>query len=123
MPIAPASDSALSRAAAHLDAAFFLALRNARSDIDELMSPWADTAHTISVASSGLAGHLPGPVDPVEHPDCRRALQAATVELAQVRADVDAPLDDLVFVMEFLVPALAHVHADYQSQPIDPAPA
>lgn len=112
MTIRNAPDSPLTRAAAHLHAASFLAADRARDDSDEMLSPWANTADTITLAAMGLAPHLTGPVEPTQHDDCRSALLAAADELAQLRPGVDAPLADLSFVLEYLLPALQHAHDD-----------
>ena len=126
MLITSAADTPLSRAAAHLDAAVYLALANARDDVDELMSEWAHTARTIDIAASGLL--LSSPVEPVEHRDCLSALRAAAIEIARLRPDVDAPLADLVLVMAYLAPALQHAQADHDGLTLrdpalpDPAP-
>ena len=126
MLISSAADTPLSRAAAHLDAAVYLALANARDDVDELMSEWAHTARTIDIAASGLL--LSSPVEPVEHRDCLSALRAAAIEIARLRPDVDAPLADLVLVMAHLAPALQHAQADHDGLALrdpallDPAP-
>ena len=112
MTIPNAPDSPLTRAAAHLHAASFLAADRAQNDTDEMLSPWANTADTITLAAMGLAPHLTGPVEPTQHDDCRSALLAAADELAQLRPDVDAPLADLTFVLEYLLPALQHTHDD-----------
>ena len=117
IPAAPASP--LTRAAAHLDAAIYLAQARARDDDDELLSPWTNTADTITLAEMGLAPHLTGPVESVEHPDCRTALLAAAGELAQLRPRVDAPQADLLFVYEFLLPALQHVQDDAAAAGLD----
>jgi len=117
IPCAPASP--LTRAAAHLDAAIFLADARARDDGDEMLSPWANTAGTITLAAMGLAPHLTGPVELVEHPDCRTALLAAAGELAQLRPGVDAPQADLLFVYEFLLPALQHAQDDAAAAGLD----
>ncbi len=130
MTIPSAPDSPLTRAAAHLHAASFLAADRARQDSDEMLSPWANTADSITLAAMGLAPHLSGPVEPVEHPDCRTALLAAAAELARLRPVVDAPLADLTFVLEFLLPALQHARddaaaaePDLQTEPEQPSPA
>ena len=112
MTIPSPPDSPLTRAAAHLHAARFLACDRARDDSDEMLSPWANTADTITLAVMGLAPYLTGPVEPAQHLDCRSALLAAAAELARLRADVDAPLADLAFVLEYLLPALQHAHND-----------
>lgn len=117
IPCAPASH--LTRAAAHLDAAIYLAQARARDDGDELLSPWTNTADTITLAEMGLAPHLTRPVESVEHPDCRTALLAAAGELAQVRPGVDAPQADLLFVYEFLLPALQHARDDAAAAGLD----
>ena len=117
IPCAPASP--LTRAAAHLDAAIYLAQARARDDDDELLSPWTNTADTITLAEMGLAPHLTGPVESVEHPDCRTALLAAAGELAQLRPGVDAPQADLLFVYEFLLPALQHAQDDAVAAGLD----
>ena len=117
MTIPSAPDSPLTRAAAHLHAASFLAADRARDEGDEMLSAWANTADTITLAASGLAPHLTGPVRAAQHNDCRSALLAAAGELAKLRPGVDAPLEDLASVLEFLLPALQHAHdvagADY----------
>ena len=115
----PAVPSPLTRAAAHLDAAIYLAQARARDDGDELLSPWTNTADTITLAEMGLAPHLTGPVESVEHPDCRTALLAAAGELAQLRPGVEAPQADLLFVYEFLLPALQHVQDDAAAAGVD----
>ena len=117
IPCTPASP--LTRAAAHLDAAIYLAGARARDDGDEMLSPWTNTADTITLAEMGLAPHLTGPVELVEHPDCRSALLAAAGELAQLRPGVDAPQADLLFVYEFLLPALQHVQDDAAAAGLD----
>ena len=125
IPCTPASP--LTRAAAHLDAAIYLAQARARDDGDELLSPWTNTADTITLAEMGLAPHLTGPVESVEHPDCRTALLAAAGELAQLRPGVDAPQADLLFVYEFLLPALQHAQDDAAAAgsdlPVEPGKA
>ena len=117
IPDAPASP--LTRAAAHLDAAIYLAQARARDDGDEMLSPWTNTADTITLAEMGLAPHLTGPVESVEHPDCGTALLAAAGELAQLRPGVDAPQADLLFVYEFLLPALQHAQDDAAAAGLD----
>ena len=117
IPAAPASP--LTRAAAHLDAAIYLAQARARDDGDEMLSPWTNTADTITLAEMGLAPHLTGPVESVEHQDCRTALLAAARELAQLRPGVDAPQADLLFVYEFLLPALQHAQDDAAAHGLD----
>ena len=117
IPAAPASP--LTRAAAHLDAAIYLAQARARDDDDELLSPWTNTADTITLAEMGLAPHLTGPVKSVEHPDCRTALLAAAGELARLRPGVDAPQADLLCVYEFLLPALQHAQDDAVAAGLD----
>ena len=112
MTIPSAPDSPLTRAAAHLHAASFLAADRARDDSDEMLSPWANTADSITLAAMGLAPHLTGPAELVEHCDCRNALLAAAEELARVRPGIDVPLADLTFVLEFLLPALQHARDD-----------
>ena len=119
MTIPCAPDSPLTRAAAHLDAAVYLAQARARDDGDEMLSPWTNTADTITLAEMGLAPHLTGPVESVEHPDCRTALLAAAGELAQLRPGVDAPQADLLFVYEFLLPALQHAQDDAVAAGLD----
>ena len=119
MTIPCAPDSALTRAAAHLDAAIYFADVRARDDGDELLSPWANIAGTITLAVMGLAPHLTGPIELVEHPDCRTALLAAAGELAQLRPGVDAPQADLLFVYEFLLPALQHAQDDAAAHALD----
>ena len=122
MLITSAPDTPLSRAAAHLDAAVYLALANARDDVDELMSPWAQIARTIDIAAGGLLLHLSSPVEPVEHGDCLSALRAAAKEIDQLRPDVDVPLADLVLVMAYLAPALQHAQAVHDGPTrLDPA--
>ena len=118
MLITSAPDTPLSRAAAHLDAAVYLALANARDD-DELLSFWAQTARTIDIAASGLLLHLSSPVEPAEHGDCLSALRAAAEEIARLRPDVDAPLADLVLVMAYLAPALQHAQAVHDGRARD----
>ena len=112
MTIPNPPDGPLTRAAAHLHAASFLAADRARDDTDEMLSPWANTADTITLAGMGLAPHLNGPVEPTQHHDCRSALLAAAAELARLRPGVDVPLADLTFVLEYLLPALQHTHND-----------
>ena len=119
MTIPCAPDSPLTRAAAHLDAAIYLAQARARDDGDEMLSPWSNTADTITLAEMGLAPHLTGPVESVEHPDCRTALLAAAAELAQLRPGIDAPQADLLFVYEFLLPALQHAQDDAVAAGLD----
>ena len=55
----------------------------------------------------------------MEHPDCRTALLAAAGELAQLRPGVDAPEADLLFVYEFLLPALQHAQDDAVAAGLD----
>ena len=117
IPAAPANP--LTRAAAHLDAAIHLAQARARDDGNDLLSPWTNTADTITLAEMGLAPHLTGPVESVEHPDCRTALLAAAGELAQLRPGVDAPQADLLFVYEFLLRALQHAQDDAVAAGLD----
>ena len=119
--ILSAPDTALHRAAAHLDAALSLALRHAQDDDDELLGPWADTAYRINLASSGL---LPGPyapIEPVKHPDCLTALQAAAEQIAQVRPGIDAPLADLALTLQHLAAALQHAQTDRDAPPSPPS--
>lgn len=106
-----APDTALHRAAAHLDAALFLALQHAQDDSDELLSPWAKTAQSISLATSGLLGELSAPLEPVQHPDCLTALLAAADQLTRLRPDVDVPLTDLALAVTHLAAAQQHAQA------------
>lgn len=117
MSLTIAPDSRLSRAASHLDGAISLARANARADDDELLSPWANTAFTISIAAGYLTTHLPGAVPTTIHPDCPAALRAALVEISQLRADVDLPLQDLAEAMAYTAQALQHAqeHHDHQA--------
>jgi phage FluMu protein gp41 len=79
--ISSAPDTALARIAAHLQAAFWHAHASAG---DDLLSPWADTAHTIDIAAGAVQLHLSGPVEPARHPDCLSALLAAEQELTHL---------------------------------------
>lgn len=117
-----APDTALHRAAAHLDAALFLALQHAQDDSDDLLSPWANTAQSISLATSGLLGELSAPLEPVEHPDCLAALLAATELIIRLRPDVDVPLIDLALAVTHLAVARQHAQAcrDQLTQPSQP---
>lgn len=120
--ILSAPDTALHRAAAHLDAALFLALRHAQDDDDdELLGPWADTAHRINLASSGLLQGPYAPIEPVEHPDCLTALQAAAEQIAQVRPGIDAPLPHLALTLQHLAAALQHAQTDRDAPPSPPS--
>ena len=119
MTIPCAPDSPLTRAAAHLDAAIYLAQARARDDGDEMLSAWTNTADTITLAEMGLAPHLIGPVESVEHQDCRTALLAAAGELSQLRPGVDVPQADLLSVYECLLPALQHAQDDAVAAGLD----
>jgi hypothetical protein len=107
--ISSATDSTVSRAAAHLLGALEHANARARADEDELLSPWAIAAMTISLAAAGLRVHLDGPVLPAWHPDCLTALRASRAELAYVRVDVDLPLIALADVLVHVSDATEHV--------------
>jgi len=119
--ILSAPDTALHRAAAHLDAALFLALRHAQDDDDELLGPWADTAYRINLASSGLLQGPYAPIEPVEHPDCLTALQAAAEQIALLRPGIDAPLAHLALTLLHLAVALQHAQTDRDAPPSAPS--
>jgi len=97
------SETALARIAAHLQAAFWHAHASAG---DDLLSPWADTAHTIDIAAGAVQLHLSGPVEPARHPDCLSALLAAEQELTQLPPDQSLPLAHFVMARTRLTEAL-----------------
>jgi|GEM_PF-6331385 len=106
--ISSAPDTALARIAAHLEAAFRHARRYAG---DDLLSPWADTAHTIDIAACAVRLHLSGPVEPANHPDCLTALLAAEQELTQLPPDESLPLVHFVMARTRLTEALREARA------------
>lgn len=111
MSITCAPDSSVSRAAAHLLGALEHANTRVRTDEDELLSPWATAAMTISLAAAGLRLHLDGPVLPAQHSDCLTALRASRAELAHVRVDTDLPLLALADVLVHVADATEHVQS------------
>ena len=106
--ISSAPDTALARIAAHLQAAFWHAHASAG---DDLLSPWADTAHTIDIAAGAVQLHLSGPVEPARHPDCLSALLAAEQELTQLPPDQSLPLAHFVMARTRLTEALREARA------------
>lgn len=115
-------DGSVASVTSHLDAARFLAADRAWAGPDGLTSAWADTTWTITLALTGLTPHLSGPVEPVEHPDCRSALLAAAQELAQLARGGELPAGDLLSLLEALVPALPHVCPRANSPTADTSP-
>ena len=106
--ISSAPDTCLARIAAHLEAAF----RHARASAgDDLISPWADTAHTIDIAAGAVRLHLSGPVEPAIHPDCLTALRAAERELTQLPPAQPLPLLAFVLSRTHLSTALSQTRA------------
>ena len=106
--ISSAPDTALARIAAHLQAAFWHAHASAG---DDLLSPWADTAHTIDIAAGAVLLHLSGPVEPRGHPDCLTALLAAEQELTVLPPDESLPLVHFVMARTRLTTALREARA------------
>ena len=106
--ISSAPDTCLARIAAHLQAAFWHAHSGAG---DDLLSPWADTAHTIDIAAGAVQLHLSGPVEPTSHPDCLSALLAAEQELTQLPLDESLPLVHFVMARTRLTTALRETRA------------
>ncbi len=102
-----APDTRLSRIAAHLKAAVFLAAARARADTEPLLSAWADLTFDLELAEGGFADRLSGPVVAPEHPDPSTAVRAALVEAGRLVPDVDLPFDDLVGVTARLALLLA----------------
>ena len=106
--ISSAPDTALARVAAHLEAAFWHAHASAG---DDLLSPWAHTAHTIDIAVGAVHLNLSGPVEPANHPDCLSALLAAEQELTQLPPDESLPLMHFVLARTRLTTALRETRA------------
>ena len=106
--ILSAPDTALARIAAHLQAAFWHAHA---SGGDDLLSPWADTAHTIDIAAGAVQLHLSGPVESASHPDCLSALLDAEQELTQLPPDESLPLVHCVLARTRLTTALRETRA------------
>ena len=106
--ISSAPDTALARIAAHLQAAFWHAHASAG---DDLLSPWADTAHTIVIAAGAVQLHLSGPVESASHPDCLSALVGAEQELTQLPPDESLPLVHFVMARTRLTEALRETRA------------
>jgi hypothetical protein len=106
--ISSAPDTALARVAAHLEAAFWHAHASAG---DDLLSPWAHTAHAIDIAAGAVHLNLSGPVEPASHPDCLSALLAADQELTQLPPDESLPLVHFVLVRTRLTTALRETRA------------
>lgn len=101
--ISRSTDDILTRAITHLESAYRLACRAAGS---ELLSPWANIAMSIHLASAGLSVHLPGFPPAVAHPGCLGALRAAQTELTRLPADHGLPNVDLAAVLSRLASAL-----------------
>ncbi len=109
-----ANADVLSRAASHLQGAYQLAFNTAGSD---LMSPWANTAMSIHLASAGIAMHLEHePVPSTEHTNCLAALRAAQAEMIQLPQG-RLPLDDLTLIRTRLATALAEAQSLHDDQP------
>ena len=106
--ISSAPDTALARIAAHLQAAFWHAHSGAG---DDLLSPWADTAHTIDIAAGAVHLNLSGPVEPASHPDCLTALLAAEKELTALPPAQQLPLVHFVLARTRLTTALREARA------------
>ena len=106
--ISSATSRVLAGTIALLENAYGLACAAAGSD---LMSPWANTAMSIHLASAGLSVHLRACVPAAEHRDCLTALQAAQVELTAVPAVHGLPLLDLAMVHGSLAHAVADARA------------
>ena len=106
--ISSAPDTALAGIAAHLQAAFWHAHASAG---DDLLSPWADTAHTIDIAAGAVQLHLSGPVESASHPDCLSALVGAEQELTQLPPDESLPLVHFVMARTRLTEALRETRA------------
>ncbi len=93
---------------AHLENAQALACVAASSD---LMSPWANTAMSIHLASAGLSVHLRTSVPAAGHRDCLTALRTAQTELTALPADHGLPQVDLAMVRSSLARAVADAQA------------
>ena len=102
--ISTATSRVLACTVAHLESAYTLACRAAGSD---LLSPWANTAMSIHLASAGLGVHLRAGVLTAGHRDCLTALRAAQAELTRLPADHGLPLLDLAMLRRSLAHALA----------------
>jgi hypothetical protein len=102
--IRPATSRVLTGTVAHLESAHRLACAAAGS---ELMSPWANTAMSIHLASAALSVHLQACVPAAEHRDCLTALLAARACLTALPADHGLPLLDVALVRNRLASALA----------------
>lgn len=84
------TDDVLARTITHLENAHALACLAAGS---ELLSPWANIAMSIYLASARVSVHMPGFPLAVDHADCVTPLQAAQAELTRLPADHGRPLD------------------------------
>lgn len=104
--ISTATSRVLSRTVAHLESACALACTAAGSD---LLSPWANTAMSIHLATAGPSVHLRACVPSAGHRDCLTALRAAQAELTRLPADHGLPLVAFAMVRSSLARALADV--------------
>ena len=93
---------------AHLECAYTLACAAADS---ELLSPWANTAMSIHLASAALSVHLRACVPAAEHRDCLTALRAAQACLAALPADHGLPPANVAFIRSRIASALADAQA------------
>ncbi len=90
-----AADGPMSRIAAHLDAAVFLAIARAAADDDPLLSAWTDPVTDLLLAEGVFTSRLDGPVIAPTHPDPSTAVRAACIELGRLVPDVDLPFEEL----------------------------
>lgn len=115
-PTTTAASDVLSRARSHLEGAYQLACEAIG---DDTLSPWANTAMSIHLASAGIAMHLEHePVPSTEHTDCLAALRAAQAEMIHLPQG-RLPLDDLTLIRTCLADVLAEAASlhDDQSYP------
>ncbi len=117
--INPVTSHVLARTAAHLEGAYGLACHAAGQ---ELMSPWANTAMSIHLASAALSVHLQACVPAAEHRDCLTALQAAQACLAALPADQELSLLVVALIRCRIATALADAHARQAHRCRHPAP-
>ncbi len=101
-----APDSPLVRIAGHLQGAIGHAQAALHEEPDQLASPWASTAFSITLANGHVSMHLLGVVATTLHPDCESALHAARRGLDVARGQADLPADDLHEAYEFVELAL-----------------
>ena len=114
--ISTSTSRVLAGTIAHLENAYALACVAAGPD---LLSPWANTAMRIHLASAGPSVHPRPASRRWGYRDCLKALRAAQAELTALPADHGLPLLDLAMVRSSLARAVADTQR-LQAQPLPP---